>query len=344
MRLKLISFSFIFFVFSVADAAPTIEFRVMQFNIWQEGTIIKGGFEAIADEIIANKADIVTFSEVRNYNDTKFNERMIAALKARGAIYYSFLSYDSGIVSRFPIESYATIMPLKDDHGSVYKAVVKIGKRKVAIYTGHLDYLNAANYPPRGYDGNTWKPLAGKVSSVDEVLKMNLASQRDEAIQSLLKDAAMERRKKSMVIIGGDFNEPSHRDWAPDTKNLFDHNGLVIPWHNSITLEHAGFKDAYREKYPNPVTHPGFTFPAFNKDVDIKKLVWAAGADDRDRIDFIYYIPNPKLSLRSINILGPRVSVVNSKPMEETSSDTFIVPQKIWPTDHKALLATFRIK
>ena len=343
MRLKLIALSFIFFLSSVAGSAFAIEFRVLQFNIWQEGTVIKGGFEAIVYEIIANKADIVTFSEVRNYNGTKFNERIIAALKARGVNYYSFLSYDSGILSRFPIESYATTFPLKDDHGSVYKAIVNIGKRRIAVYTAHLDYLNAANYPPRGYDGNSWKPLSGKVSSLDEVLKMNLASQRDEAVQDILKDAAGERKKGNLVIIGGDFNEPSHLDWASDTKNMFDHNGLVVPWHNSIALEHAGFKDAYREKYPNPITHPGFTFPAFNKDIDIKKLIWAAGADDRDRIDFIYYLPKHGLKLKSISIVGPSASVVNSKPLEETAADTFIRPQNTWPTDHKALMATFHV-
>lgn len=343
MSLKLLLFSVLLVLSSMAYPSPAVEFRVLQFNIWQEGTVVKGGFEAIVDEIIANKADIVTFSEVRNYKNTKFNERMVAALKERGLTYYSFLSYDSGILSRFPILSYETIVPLKDDHGSVHKAVVTIGKRKVAVYTGHLDYLNAANYPPRGYDGNTWKQLPGKVSSLEEVLGMNLASQRDEAVRAILKDAATERKMKHGVIIGGDFNEPSHRDWASDTKNLFDHNGLVVPWHNSIALEKAGLKDAYREIYPDPLKNPGFTFPAFNKDIDIKKLIWAAGADDRDRIDFIYYLPKYGLKLKSITILGPRASVVNSKPLEENSGDVFIAPQGIWPTDHKALLATFLI-
>jgi hypothetical protein len=327
----------------LANSASAIEIKVLQFNIWQEGTVVKGGFDAIVDEIIANRVDIVTFSEVRNYNNTKFNERIVAALQAHGVTYYSFLSYDSGIISRFPIESFATIFPLNKDHGSVYKAVIKIGERKVVVYTGHLDYLNAANYPMRGYDGNTWKPLAAKVSSVTEIIEMNLASQRDEAIQLLLKDAAKERKRKSTVIIGGDFNEPSHLDWKSDTKNLYDHHGLVVPWHNSIALEHAGLKDAYRELYPNPITHPGFTFPAFNKDIDIKKLIWADGADDRDRIDFIYYLPKQGLKLKSISILGPSASVVNSRPLEESSADPFIAPQKIWPTDHKALLATFLI-
>ena len=62
MQFKLTFFSFFFFLSCLANLASAIEFRVLQFNIWQEGTVVKGGFEAIADEIIANKADIVTFS------------------------------------------------------------------------------------------------------------------------------------------------------------------------------------------------------------------------------------------------------------------------------------------
>ena len=65
--------------------------------------------------------------------------------------------------------------------------------------------------------------------------------------------------------MGGDFNEPSHLDWLDNTKNLFDHNGAVIHWDCSMMLSQAGFKDAYREKYPDPVLYPGFTFPAGNR-------------------------------------------------------------------------------
>ncbi len=51
-----------------------------------------------------------------------------------------------------------------------------------------------------------------------------------------------------------------------------------------------GFIDAYRETYPNVVDYPGLTWPADNKDVDAT-LVWAGDADERDRIDFVYYYP-----------------------------------------------------
>ena len=75
-----------------------------------------------------------------------------------------------------------------------------------------------------------------------------------------------------------------------------DHQGLVVPWHVSVMLEKDGFKDTYREIFPNPVTHPGLTCPADCKDIALEKLVWSPKADDRDRIDL-----HPLRSIRGIN-------------------------------------------
>ena len=53
-----------------AKSQEQSEFTVLQWNIWQEGTKVTGGYDAIVDEIIRLKPDFVTFSEVRNYNNT----------------------------------------------------------------------------------------------------------------------------------------------------------------------------------------------------------------------------------------------------------------------------------
>ena len=70
------------------NATPTSHLTVLQLNIWHEGSIVEGGFEAIADEVAQVDADIVFFSEVRNYNGTFFISRIIEALKKRGKTYY----------------------------------------------------------------------------------------------------------------------------------------------------------------------------------------------------------------------------------------------------------------
>ena len=45
-----------------------------------------------------------------------------------------------------------------------------------------------------------------------------------------------------------------------------------------------------------------------------------------------------------VALVGPSGSVVRNQRVEETSCDPFDIPAGIWPTDHKAVLATFLFK
>lgn len=328
---------------SPTSAQTKDHFTVLQFNIWQEGTVVENGYEAIVNEIIRLDADFIALSEVRNYNNSLFCDRIVASLKEKGHTFYSFFSYDSGILSRYPISSHEVIFPEKDDKGSVYKAIIDFKGNKVAFYTAHLDYRNCALYLPRGYDGSTWKKLISPITDIPTILADNTASMRDDAIKLFLKDAAKERDQGRIVILGGDFNEPSHLDWTMATKDLYDHQGLVIPWTVTTLLEEEGYQDAYREMFPNPLTHPGFTYPADCPHDSISKLAWSPEADDRDRIDYIFYSPTKGLQLEKAAIVGPKGSVAYGKRIQEKGNDPILPPASIWPTDHKAVLAVFSL-
>ena len=65
------------------------EFTVLQWNIWQEGTMVPGGYDAIVDEIERLRPDFVTFSEVRNYHGTRFCDRIVASLRELATRYPS---------------------------------------------------------------------------------------------------------------------------------------------------------------------------------------------------------------------------------------------------------------
>lgn len=331
----------ILMAFCLTLASNAKEFKVLQFNIWQEGTSVKGGFDAVADEIVRSGADFVTLSEVRNYHNTRFCDRIVQALKDRGQTFYSFYSEDSGLLSRYPISDSLTVYPLKDDRGSVYKLVADLGGKEVAVYTAHLDYRNCAYYDARGYDGNNWHKLEAPVSDVTELIRLNQLSVRDDAIACFIQEAKKDLAAGRLVILGGDFNEPSYLDWTDAVKDMRDHHGAVVPWDVSVMLQQAGYKDTYREIYPDPLTHPGFTCPADCKDVDLKRLVWSPDADDRDRIDFIVYRPADGLKLKAVTLIGPKGDIVRGKRMTEATADPILEPLGIWPTDHKAVLATF---
>ncbi len=316
--------------------------KLLQLNVWQEGTMVDGGYDALVDELVRTDADFVMLSEVRNYNNTRFCDRITASLKEKGKTYYSFYSYDSGLLSKYPLIDSTTVFPENEDHGSIYKLVADMNGREVAVYTAHLDYLNCAYYDVRGYDGNTWEPVE-PLTDVDSILRKNTVSQRDDAIRLFIEDAAKERAKGRLVFIGGDFNEPSHLDWTEATKDSADHRGLVVPWTVTTLLAENGYVDTYRSFYPDPVKNPGYTYPADCRHVDIEKLLWAPEADERERIDYIFYYPTAGLELTKVSMYGPRGCMRAGQRTDDTSDDTFIEPLNIWSTDHKGVIAEFAL-
>ena len=112
-------------------------------------------------------------SEVRNYHDTRFCDRIVNALKERGKTYYSFYSYDSGLLSKHPITDSSTIFPIQDDHGTIYKM--------------KTTYQNDTYYEIRGYDGNNWHKMEAPLTDILTILERNNRSLRDDAIRALSK-------------------------------------------------------------------------------------------------------------------------------------------------------------
>ena len=315
-------------------------FTVLQWNIWQEGTMVPGGYDAILNELERLKPDFVTFSEVRNYKDD-FIGRVCADMAKRGLTYYGFRSDDTGLLSAHPITAHKTIFPLNDDHGSVYKLESEVCGRKIAVYTSHLDYLNDTYYEVRGVDGSTFKEMQ-PLTDVDEILRRNALSMRDEAIANFLDEAKRDQERGYITIIGGDFNEPSVQDWTERTKNLYDHHGVVIAWPQTTSLIKAGFKDCYRTVHPNELTHPGFTFPADNPLVKESKLTWAPKGDERDRIDYLFF-RGKGIKVTDCKLFGPEGNIAYCKRVPLGSDDPVIKPLGVWPTDHKGVLATFKV-
>lgn len=317
--------------------------KVLQLNIWQEGTMVKGGFEGLIETIAQVQPDLILMSEVRNYHGVDFLEQLKAALQKKNLNFEGKTewSVDVGILSRYPILSQDTVSGA--DGGGV-KARIKLNEKEIVAYCAHLDYTHYACYLPRGYNGETWEKMDYPVTDRNAIEQANRASQRDEEISSFLTDAANEKGK--LLILGGDFNEPSHLDWQENTKDLWEHRGAVVRWDCSVRLSEAGFIDSFREKYPDPLTHPGFTYPANNPDAALKDLDWVPEADGRDRIDFIYYhAPSKKIQLKDVKIIGPKGSISHNRRIaEEAGEDAVSVPTCTWPTDHRGILATFHIK
>lgn len=313
-------------------------FSALQLNLWQECTMVAGGYDALVGEIERLAPDFVTLSEVRNYNGSDFTGRLCDSLKKRGIAYYSHFSDDSGILSRFPIKKFSTVYPLKDDCGSIYRADIEAGGIKLAVYTAHLDWHHYSCYNARGYDGTTWKETALPADG-EEMLKLGSHSRRVEAIDTFLKDAKSRIEEGYAVLLGGDFNEPSFKDWTHKTAERYDHNGFAVNWEVTSLLEENGFTDLWRQLYPDPIKNPGITYPSDVPSLSAKKICWAPKADDRDRIDFIFGSNGIK-PLEGV-IVGPNASMSRSKRVVENCADSIIPPLGTWFTDHKGVLVHF---
>ena len=75
-------------------------------------------------------------------------------------------------------------------------------------------------------------PIA--VSGLSGVHRAQLAAAvRHKTQRPLLIVCADENEANRMA---GDLNEPSHLDWVESTKDMFEHNGCIVPWQTSLLL------------------------------------------------------------------------------------------------------------
>ena len=326
-------------------------FKVFQLNTWFGATQVPDAYGGLVDIIDQVDPDIVLLCELRNDKllnilhdgENEYTRRLCKYLKEKGKTYYGHNNGTViGILSKYEIKDYK-ILPMPTDNYMI-KAIIDIRGQEVAFYSLHLDYKHYACYLPRGYNsGPDWSKLAEPIKDSTIVMKDNRLGTRDEALAIFLDDAKSEMDKGRVVVMGGDFNEPSHLDWQENTKNLRSHNGVVANWDCSVMLKNAGYVDTYREKYPDAVDYPGFTFPAANPSATINQLSFCPEYDERDRIDFIYYHGSQPIQLLKAELVGPSGSVYFGKEGENDSKDVFIEPKGVWPTDHKGNLTTFKL-
>lgn len=111
------------------------------------------------------------------------------------------------------------------------------------------------------------------------------------------------------VIFCGDFNSGSHLDWTEKTKHF--NNGYVVNFPQSRIMLEAGFIDSFRKIHPDPLKERGITWtPEFPNAF-------------KDRIDYIYY---------------------KGKKLEAVQSEVLHKHAVRWPSDHAAILTTFKVK
>jgi endonuclease/exonuclease/phosphatase family metal-dependent hydrolase len=125
------------------------------------------------------------------------------------------------------------------------------------------------------------------------------------------------------TVLTGDFNSPSWRDWTPAVARA---RGLPysVRWPVSLQVEHAGFRDSYRQVHPDPLAWPGIS--------------WTTGYPGpppgprqiNDRIDFIW----------DAGAIRP----VGSQVIGEQGSPYTGVAVSPWVSDHRAVVSTLAVR
>ena len=348
-NMKKISIYIIIVLFSliIASCENTTEKELsfLTFNVWQEGTSVPDGLKKIHDVIVETNPDIVCFVEVRNYENQDWTTKIVEALAKTGKKYYrGYVGGDVSFISKYPLENGKQIFG-NEDKGTIVNFDVNVDGETIVVSGAHLDYTFYASNLPRGYNGGSpnWKVMGDvngnpvPYTNTDSIHAYNLKSTRDEAISSFLNSIKSE---SNPVILMGDFNEPSFLDWTENTKDMFGHNGVVLPWYNTEKLDKNGFVDAYREFYPNEVSNPGFTWPSYVNEK--KSTSWTPLSDERDRLDYIFFKGNG-ISIADISLVGPKeLYVYNKLSTLNTDNEKFMASNLPWPSDHKAVFAKLK--
>jgi len=135
------------------------------------------------------------------------------------------------------------------------------------------------------------------------------------------------------VFVGGDFNTPSHLDYTPEAVAVMqlargEKNVFELEWPVSKALQDLGFRDSYRDIYPDPVAKPGLTWWA-GKPFDPDPSAYNPTTPVQDRIDFLY-------------TAGPSTTLASAVVGEEGSAAEITIPDP-WPSDHRGLVSTFNV-
>lgn len=264
---------------------PVNELNLMAWNIWHGGR--RRGRESGPQQVISFIKD--TGTDIVMMQETYGSGALIA--DALG--YYFYLaSANISVISKYPI-------------GETRIAYDPLWCGITSIQLSESQNINLASIWLHYLPG--WRTDAKKPDATPEKLIAGEEENRHREIKIILDSLEKEIQNADMVplIMGGDFNSPSHYDWTWETRDW--HNGLVVEWPVSKEMWDAGFSDSFRE------IHPGLNYASPTMSAE----------DLSYKIDYIYYMGNK---------------------LKATDSDMHFKYKGIWPSDHPAVTTKVILK
>jgi exodeoxyribonuclease III len=283
--------------------------KVLSFNIWGGGLHRGKPLEDTVAAIRATGADIIGLQEVHDLGGGCASQSCadhnpgLACRIARALDYYCHeqaapeMHGLNAVLSRFPITGQTT---------SGLGVRIALGEHEVTLFNLHLD---DAPYQP--YQLVRIAYADAPFLSTQEHAVAAATAARGHMIDQLERD--LSALGDAPVLITGDFNEPSFRDWTARAASVGRHP-IPVSWPTTLRIETLGFTDAYRAVFPDEIAHPGLTWTTLPGE-----------REHHDRIDFVF-ARGPGLRVDAAAVVGERSPEAN----------LVITP---WPSDHRAVLA-----
>lgn len=292
-----------------AHAGPAT-LKVLTFNLWFGGSKVDDGRAKQLKIIRDTGADVVGLQE---HMGTSAQE-----LARELGWYHHAGDNRVGIISRYPITEREHVpsplpccIPGFEDFSQhvAISARIRVGGQDVEVWNTHHP---AERYGPYSACFEGWPTLLIEAQEqVARGLVMRLL------LDGMRRDLAA--TDTTPVVLVGDFNAPSHLDYTPATANR--HCGYSdVNWPSSRMAADAGLADTFRVANPDPAKVPGDTWSPITPQ------------DPQDRIDFVY-------RKGALPVVSSRV-IVTGDPRPVDDPD---VRSNEWPSDHAAVLTTFRI-
>jgi exonuclease III len=308
-------------------AADTM--RVLVWNVLNGGNSVVDGAEKALAVIRDSGADLVLMQESYDID----GERPLLGAWLAEQLGWNQWQADSPhlcILTRFDIAERFTHEPwhavgarLVDDQGRDFIAW--------SIWLDYRDYITTKlRDTPDITDGDLLE---------SEFVRSQRLPQAQRIIAKL--DAVGHLDLSIPLLVGGDWNTPSHLDWTTDTARTYKRRrALDLPV--SLAMADAGFVDSYRTVHPNPVQRPGITWSPMYR---------TSGGKDQgfERIDRLYIHDSDaandgegegEAGDKTRWKLEPVAGQVYPIAWED---DTIPVPDRQFPSDHGAVLMELRV-
>jgi endonuclease/exonuclease/phosphatase family metal-dependent hydrolase len=302
---------------STDTATKSGTLRVMVWNALHGANDVTQGAEKALKIIRETKPDVVLLQESYDINDER---PKLGAWLASELGWNQYQGESTHLCVLTPLELETTFF-----HHAWHGVGAKIRDskgREFLAWSIWIDYQSYITYALRKNPAITDEELLDL-----ERVGSNRLNQTTAIIKHLRESGQLEA--DIPLLVGGDWNCPSHLDWTVDTTRVYKRR-RALPLPVSLAMSSAGFTDTFRMLHPNPVQHPGVTWsPMFRFKGEGEEQVDQCF----DRIDRLY-LKNPATPKDGLT-LQPTSAHVLPLVWEDENMATI---DREFPSDHGAVV------